>query len=126
MALALIPECEVKQQYYRIKSEAMTFFEGTAYEGNVKKFFNYYKREWLDGIYKIKEWCVYGFQERTKNFLESYHKILQDVLGLRSTSCNFIRGMISLLDTSREKLWKFQNNKLTSTKTLKKNRCESC
>lgn len=120
MALALIPESGVKQQYYRIRAEAMTFFEGTAYEGNTRKFLKYYEREWLDGIYSIKEWCVFGFQERTNNFLESYHKILQEVLGLRPTSCNFIRGMISLLDSSREKLWKVKNHKITPTKKSKK------
>lgn len=119
MALAIIPESEIKQQYSRIKAETMTFFGGTAHEIHAKKLFKYYEREWLDGIYKIKEWCVYGFKERTNNFLESYHKSLQDVLGLRPTSCNFIRGMISL-DTSREKLWRVENNELTPTKISKK------
>lgn len=120
MALALIPASEVKRQYHRIRVEAMAFFEGTQYEKNFRKFFMYYEREWLDGVYKIREWCVYGFQERTNNFLESYHRILQQVLGLRPSSCNFIRGMISLLDTSKEKLWKIRNNKITPTKRSKK------
>lgn len=89
MALALLPENEIKDAYQQIKIEGSTLFENTRFETNLKNFFQYFEKEWLDGIYKISEWCVFAQRHRKNNYLESYHNQLKVDLGLRPSSPNF-------------------------------------
>lgn len=90
MALALLPEEEITAAYQRIKMVGTIFFENTPFEKNLADFFTYFEKEWLDGVYKISEWYVFGKTNRTNNFLESYHRQLKIDIGLRPTAANFI------------------------------------
>lgn len=94
MALALLPEKEIEPPYQRIKAEGTIFFETTPFEKKLTDFFEYFEREWLDGVYKITEWCVFGKPNRTNNFLESYHNQLKVDIGLRPTGPNFLSKYI--------------------------------
>lgn len=96
MALALIPEKEIPAAYQRIKMEGRIFFEKTPFESKLEHFFSYFEKEWLNGIFKISEWCVFGKEDHTNNFLESYHSQLKTNMGLRPTVPNFISESINL------------------------------
>lgn len=90
MALALLPVDEIKAEYERIKAEATLFYQNTIFEWSLASFFKYFENEWLDGVFKIVEWCVFGQRDRTNNYLESYHNQLKVDIGLRPTGANFL------------------------------------
>lgn len=90
MSLALLPQEEIESEYQRIKSEGLMFFENTRFEDKLRDFFNYFENEWLIGVFKISEWCVFGQRHRTNNMLESYHNQLKNDMGLRPTGVNFL------------------------------------
>ncbi|XP_043468217.1 uncharacterized protein LOC122502303 [Leptopilina heterotoma] len=87
MALALLPYEEINPTYNELKNS-----KSAACRRRLREFFNYFERQWLRRV-RPEGFSVYGFQDRTNNVLESYHKTLLTVFGKKPSIWNFTKKL---------------------------------
>lgn len=74
--LALLPADKIIEGYQYIKEVIEKYFPNN---GKWKKFCGYYERQWIKKT-KVATFSVYKVIDRTNNYLESYHRTLNEIL----------------------------------------------
>ena len=63
------------------------------YKKKFKLFVKYMERTWMDGLYKIDEWCVYGSWIRTNNCTESMNFVSSQTFGKHPLYHDWIQSL---------------------------------
>lgn len=63
---------------------------------NWKTFFKYFDKQWMQSV-KPEYFSVYECVDRTNNYIESYHRYLNSILGGRKTAAEFLSNICLLV-----------------------------
>lgn len=85
IALALLPENEIKKQFYILKSQSLA-----KHGKKIASFVVYFENTWVNG-YGPNYFCVFDQRLRTNNSIEAYHRRLNSFLKSSLTASAFIR-----------------------------------
>ncbi|XP_043481354.1 uncharacterized protein LOC122510642 [Leptopilina heterotoma] len=77
MALPLLPANEIEETYFEI-------IESTSLRlrRKIQKFLNYFQKQWIRKV-TPQVFSVYVLERRTNNVLESYHRQLKQMFGIK-------------------------------------------
>lgn len=91
MALPFLPHEMVKDAFEYLKEDCKRDF------GNVfNKFIDYFEKEWIK-VVTPKGFSIYRLKHATNNFLESYHRVITELMGKRPTPCNFLSKILGFI-----------------------------